>query len=193
VNDMRFEVISYSSKAGMELNCDSVAWMDRDDSVSAVLCTAEDASAEAAVKAKQRVGEIMEKIYPCKDGETAEEVCSAISCSGLGGAAVLAVRGSSAVWQCRGSGRIYFFSENGITECSGKEQRAGGKTALQSGDAVMVCSEGFYSHISQTEMDIDLHRSENAAEWLENLLVRQLSESGAAGKSISVLLCMVKN
>ncbi|MBQ3049811.1 MAG: hypothetical protein IJC94_07640, partial [Oscillospiraceae bacterium] len=127
---MRFEVISYSSKAGMELNCDSVAWLDREDCVSAVICTAANDNAESVLKAKKLSGDTMERIYPCSSAEEAEEVCKAVNCSGVEGAVTLAVRDDCAVWQCFGSAAIYLFSEGKIQKTAGEEKQVCGKKML---------------------------------------------------------------
>lgn len=43
---------------------------------------------------------------------------------------------------------------------------------MASGDAFLLCSDGFWEYLSETEMLIDLSKSASAKAWAENMLVR---------------------
>lgn len=44
----------------------------------------------------------------------------------------------------------------------------------KSGDAFLLCSDGFWEYVLEEEMEIDLSKSETAKEWIEFMLVRLL-------------------
>jgi len=47
---------------------------------------------------------------------------------------------------------------------------------LSKGDAVLLCSDGFWEYIRETEMEIDLAKSANPDEWMNYMLVRILNQ-----------------
>lgn len=44
----------------------------------------------------------------------------------------------------------------------------------KSGDAFLLCSDGFWEYVLEEEMEIDLSKSDTAKEWIEFMLVRLL-------------------
>jgi len=50
------------------------------------------------------------------------------------------------------------------------------KLPLINGDAVLICSDGFWEYIRETEMEIDLAKSANPDEWMNYMLIRILNE-----------------
>lgn len=43
---------------------------------------------------------------------------------------------------------------------------------VSSGDAFLLCSDGFWEYVYKTEMEIDLMKSKTAKEWVEAMLLR---------------------
>ncbi|MBE6884230.1 MAG: hypothetical protein E7487_06460 [Ruminococcaceae bacterium] len=189
---MRFEVISYSNKAGRNVNCDRMVCMEKADKVSAVLCTAAGDAEEAIKKIKQCSLDAMEQLCLLENTEMLGDVWQASGNEAVQGAALLMIRGKKAAWYCEGAARVYLFSDGEQMEYSTEGSPCEEKTELKPGDAVIVCSQGFYNHVSSMEMEIDLCRSADAGEWLDNLLIRYLNSSGLSGESMSVLCCTVK-
>lgn len=57
----------------------------------------------------------------------------------------------------------------------------------QDGDAFLICSDGFWEHIYDTEMEADLLKSGNAREWLEHMLKRILLRSENNGDNYTAV------
>ena len=62
-----------------------------------------------------------------------------------------------------------------------------GSCAVKPGDALLLCSDGFWQYIYETEMELDLIQSESAQEWLDLMLLRIAQRSRLSGDAISVL------
>ena len=43
---------------------------------------------------------------------------------------------------------------------------------LQNGDAFLLCTDGFWEYVTETEMEVDIARSNNPDEWLEKMELR---------------------
>ena len=65
---------------------------------------------------------------------------------------------------------------NKLLRALGADEQAHGEfTALgplQAGDAFLLCTDGFWEYVTDTEMEIDLIKSETASEWLSYMLSR---------------------
>ncbi len=62
---------------------------------------------------------------------------------------------------------------------------------LQSGDALLVCSDGFWQYVYETEMLVDLTKAKSAEEWLSFLLLRLLSRSMMDGDNLTAWAAVV--
>lgn len=56
-----------------------------------------------------------------------------------------------------------------------------GQVALADGDAILVCTDGFWQYIFEAEMEIDLLKAEDAGHWLDEMLLRLMSRSYMEG------------
>ena len=52
-----------------------------------------------------------------------------------------------------------------------------GQATLADGDAILVCTDGFWQYVFETEMEIDLLKAEDAGHWLDQMLIRLTSRS----------------
>ncbi|MDE7231291.1 MAG: protein phosphatase 2C domain-containing protein [Oscillospiraceae bacterium] len=57
----------------------------------------------------------------------------------------------------------------------------------QDGDAFLICSDGFWEHVYDIEMEADLLKAGNAREWLEHMLKRLLLRSGNSGDNFTAV------
>lgn len=57
----------------------------------------------------------------------------------------------------------------------------------KSGDAFLLCSDGFWEYVLEEEMEIDLSKSESAKEWIEYMLVRLLLKFGSDNDNFTVV------
>lgn len=57
----------------------------------------------------------------------------------------------------------------------------------QDGDAFLICSDGFWEHVYDPEMEADLLKSANAREWLEHMLKRLLLRSENSGDNYTAV------
>lgn len=54
-------------------------------------------------------------------------------------------------------------------------------------DAFLICSDGFWEHVYEAEMEADLLKSENAKDWLEHMLKRLLIRSENSGDNFTAI------
>ena len=59
--------------------------------------------------------------------------------------------------------------------------------AYKSGDAFILCSDGFWENILEEEMEIDLSKSSSAQEWVEYMLVRLLLRLDGTNDNFTVI------
>lgn len=64
---------------------------------------------------------------------------------------------------------------------------------LLEGDAFIICSDGFWDSIYETEMEIDLLKSETAEQWMNFMLKRLLLKTNGEGDNYSVICVIVHN
>lgn len=62
---------------------------------------------------------------------------------------------------------------------------------LESGDAFLLCSDGFWEYISDEEILIDMLKAENAKKWAEMLLIRLMGRIDGENDNLAVLTMMV--
>lgn len=62
-----------------------------------------------------------------------------------------------------------------------------GPDRVLDGDAFIVCSDGFWEYVYETEMEIDLLKSCSARQWAEYMLRRHLKRSHCDGDNFSVI------
>ena len=67
-----------------------------------------------------------------------------------------------------------------------------GNCAVKPGDALLLCSDGFWQYIYETEMELDLIQARTAQEWLDLMLLRIAQRSRLNGDAISVLAVFVE-
>ena len=58
---------------------------------------------------------------------------------------------------------------------------------IQSGDAFLVCSDGFWEYVYETEMEMDLLKSESAEKWLKYMLKRHLLRAENKGDNYTAI------
>ena len=63
--------------------------------------------------------------------------------------------------------------------------------AAQSGDAFLLCTDGFWEHIHEHEMECDLAKSVTPGEWSARMLKRLLLRTGNSGDNYTVICGMV--
>jgi serine/threonine protein phosphatase PrpC len=68
-----------------------------------------------------------------------------------------------------------------------------GQAALAEGDAVLVCSDGFWQYVWDLEMEIDLAKADTAADWLELMLLRLVQRSRLDGDNLTAAAWMVRS
>ena len=64
---------------------------------------------------------------------------------------------------------------------------------MQKGDAFLVCSDGFWEHVLDNEMEETLVRSADAEEWLNLMLKIQYSRAGNRDDNYTVICCIVED
>lgn len=81
-----------------------------------------------------------------------------------------------------------------LTACLGEEQPPlphEEAFTLAPGDALLVCSDGFWQYLYETEMEIDLAKAASADAWLRAMLLRLAYRSRMEGDNLSALCCRV--
>lgn len=63
---------------------------------------------------------------------------------------------------------------------------------LQVSDAILICSDGFWEKIQETEMAYDLAQAETASGWLEQMRKRIESRGAAGGDNHSAVAVLMK-
>lgn len=58
---------------------------------------------------------------------------------------------------------------------------------VQSGDAFLVCSDGFWEYVYETEMEMDLLKSESADKWLKYMLKRHILRAENKGDNYTAI------
>ncbi len=82
-----------------------------------------------------------------------------------------------------------------LTACLGDERDVspkGREIPLKPGDAILLCSDGFWEYVYETEMQIDLFKAESAKAWAQNMLLRIAARSRLAGDNCTLIACIVR-
>lgn len=58
---------------------------------------------------------------------------------------------------------------------------------ISSGDAFLVCSDGFWEYVTETEMEADLLKSDTAEKWMKYMLKRHLLASENKGDNYTLI------
>lgn len=61
------------------------------------------------------------------------------------------------------------------------------------GDAFLVCTDGFWEHVHEREMETDLIKSRSAAEWLNSMLKRHMLSAHDSGDNYTAVCGIVTN
>ena len=61
---------------------------------------------------------------------------------------------------------------------------------LVEGDALLVCSDGFWEYVYETEMLIDLHKSVDSEDWARKMLLRGVQRSHLEGDNLTLITYM---
>ncbi|MBO4687367.1 MAG: protein phosphatase 2C domain-containing protein [Clostridiales bacterium] len=78
----------------------------------------------------------------------------------------------------------------GMTVCVGQKETIEPHEEsfdMQEGDAILVCSDGLWEYVYETEMLIDLHKSFNAKEWADKMLLRATQRSHLKGDNMTLV------
>jgi serine/threonine protein phosphatase PrpC len=62
---------------------------------------------------------------------------------------------------------------------------------LQEGDAFLLCSDGFWEYVLESEMEIDLSKAENSKSWAEFMLVRLFLRMNGNNDNFTILAGIV--
>lgn len=63
---------------------------------------------------------------------------------------------------------------------------------VQNGDAFLICSDGFWEYVYETEMEIDLHKSESAEQWLKYMLKRHILRAENKGDNYTAVCGIIR-
>lgn len=80
--------------------------------------------------------------------------------------------------------RAYRFSRGHLVDAGVKEAEVG--ALKEEGDALLLCTEGFWRYVYETEMEIDLCKAANSQEWLETMLLRLVQRTFLQSGSLAV-------
>lgn len=69
--------------------------------------------------------------------------------------------------------------------------RVEGKIPMEAGDAFLLCSDGFWEYVFETEMEIDLIKSQTPKQWIEFMVKRLLLRVTGNNDNFSVVGCFI--
>lgn len=67
-----------------------------------------------------------------------------------------------------------------------------GQWTLEDGDALLLCSDGFWQYVFETEMELDLCKAGTAADWLRAMLLRLTRRSMLDGDNLTAWACFYR-
>ncbi len=82
-----------------------------------------------------------------------------------------------------------------LTACLGDERDVtpkGREVPIKPGDAILLCSDGFWEYVYETEMQIDLFKAESAEDWAKAMLLRLAARSRLSGDNCTLIACIVR-
>jgi serine/threonine protein phosphatase PrpC len=113
-------------------------------------------------------------------------------------AVVLIAHDELALWGHIGDTRLYYFHEdrNRLLRAIGSEEAfkphlEQNPISLQSGDAFLLCTDGFWEYVFEVEMAEDLTQSTSAKEWLKAMEQRLLSRAPEGNDNYSAIAIRV--
>ncbi|MHB8064106.1 MAG: PP2C family protein-serine/threonine phosphatase [Ruminiclostridium sp.] len=65
------------------------------------------------------------------------------------------------------------------------------KIPMESGDAFLLCSDGFWEYVFETEMEIDLLKAQSPRQWIEFMVKRLLLRVTGNNDNFSVIGCFI--
>lgn len=71
-------------------------------------------------------------------------------------------------------------------------QPEAGQVRLQSGDAFLLCSDGFWEYVYQEEVQVDLLKAETPKQWIELMLLRHIRRTPPGNDNFSVIAVFVE-
>ncbi len=83
-----------------------------------------------------------------------------------------------------------------LTACLGDERDVTPKSRevpLNPGDGMLLCSDGFWEYVYETEMQIDLFKAESAKDWAQAMLLRLAARSRLSGDNCTLIACIVRD
>lgn len=63
---------------------------------------------------------------------------------------------------------------------------------LKSGDAFLLCSDGLWEFVTESEMEVDLAKSRDPAAWLKRMEARLTEQSGGTGDNYSAIAVFIQ-
>ena len=67
-----------------------------------------------------------------------------------------------------------------------------GQAELKSGDAFLLCSDGFWEYVYQEEIQADLLKAETPVQWVQLMLLRQIRRTPPGNDNFSVIAVFVE-
>ena len=64
---------------------------------------------------------------------------------------------------------------------------------ISPGDAFLLCSDGFWEYVFETEMEIDLLKSKTPESWIKHMLVRAAARIPADNDNMTALAVFIQN
>ncbi|MCR5274455.1 MAG: protein phosphatase 2C domain-containing protein [Clostridiales bacterium] len=81
----------------------------------------------------------------------------------------------------------------GMSVCIGQQETVephNDSFDLSSGDGIIVCTDGFWENVYETEMLIDIHKSFNAKDWAQKMILRAVQRSRLRGDNLTLVTYM---
>ena len=81
----------------------------------------------------------------------------------------------------------------GMSVCIGQQETVephNDSFDLSSGDGIIVCTDGFWENVYETEMLIDMHKSFNAKDWAQKMILRAVQRSRLRGDNLTLVTYM---
>ena len=60
-----------------------------------------------------------------------------------------------------------------------------------SGDAFLMCTDGFWEYVTEAEMTVDLAKSYTPMEWLERMELRLIARAAAGNDNYSAMAVFI--
>lgn len=63
---------------------------------------------------------------------------------------------------------------------------------IENGDSFLICSDGFWEYVYETEMEVDLLKSESAEQWLKYMLKRHILRAENKGDNYTAICGIIR-